>query len=121
MLADLVVAVHLGYLAFVGIGAVLALRWRRLIWPHLAAMAVAFASVAVGFDCPLTRLEKSLRRLAGDRPYAGGFVDHYIVGTYFPRGQDRLAQVVVAGVVVAVYASVVLRRSRARSSASHVG
>ena len=120
MLADLVIVVHLGYLAFVAVGGVLAWRWRRLIRPHLIALTVAFASVAVGFDCPLTNIEKSLRRLAGDRPYAGGFIDHYIVGTLYPRGLDRLAQVVVAVVVVAAYGSVVLRWSRARSNANQL-
>ena len=113
MLADLVVVVHLVYLAFVAVGGALAWRWRRLIWPHLVASAVALVSVTVGFDCPLTNAEKSLRRLAGDHPYEGGFIDHYIVGTVFPRGYDRIVQVAVAFLFVAVYGSLVLRRSRA--------
>src|SRR5205823_3431516 len=85
LLADLVVGVHLVYLAFVAVGGALAWRWRRLVWPHLAALTVAFVSVTVGFDCPLTNVEKWLRRRAGDRPYHGGFIDHYIVGTLVPR------------------------------------
>ena len=43
----------------------------------------------------------------------GGFIDHYIVGTVFPRGYDRIVQVAVAFLFVAVYGSLVLRRSRA--------
>ena len=117
LLADLVVFVHIVYLAFVAVGAVLAWRWRRLIWPHLAALTVAFVSVTVGFDCPLTNVEKWLRRLAGDHPYQGGFIDHYIVGTVVPRGDDRLVQVAIALTALAMYGSVVrsgLRPQRGR-------
>ena len=117
LLADLVVVVHVGYLAFVAVGGVLAWRWRRLIWPHLAALTVALVSVTVGFDCPLTNLEKWLRRLAGDHPYQGGFIDHYIVGTVVPRGDDRLVQVVIALTALAIYGSVVRNGSRSRSKA----
>ena len=120
MLADLVVVAHLGYLVFVAIGGVLSWRSRHLIWTHLAAMTVAVVSVTIGFDCPLTNLEKSLRRLAGDHPYAGGFIDHYVVGTLYPRGHNGLARVAVAVVVLAVYGSVVLHWSRARSNANQV-
>jgi len=120
MLADLVVVAHFGYLVFVAIGGLLAWRWRRLIWPHLVVMTVAVVSVTIGFDCPLTNLEKSLRRLAGDHPYAGGFIDHYIVGTLYPRGHNGLARVAVAVVVLAVYGSVVLHWLRARSNANQM-
>jgi hypothetical protein len=120
VLADLVVVAHLGYLVFVATGGLLAWRWRRVIWPHLVAMTVAVVSVTIGFDCPLTNLEKSLRRLAGDHPYAGGFIDHYIVGTLYPRGHKGLAQVAVGVGVLAIYGSVVLHWSRVRSNANQV-
>jgi uncharacterized protein DUF2784 len=120
VLADLVMVAHLGCLVFVAIGGLLSWRWRRLIWTHLVAMTVAVVSITIGFDCPLTNLEKSLRRLAGDHPYAGGFIDHYIVGTLYPRGHNGLARGAVAVVVVAVYGSVIVHRSRARSNANQM-
>lgn len=116
LLADLVVVLHLVYVAFVAVGAVLAWRWRRLVSLHLVALTVAFVSVTVGFDCPLTNLEKWLRRLAGDHPYEGSFIGHYILGTVFPRGHDRLVQGIVVVVVLVVYGTVVVR-SRSRSNA----
>jgi hypothetical protein len=115
LLADLVVGVHLVYLAFVAIGGALAWRWRRLVWPHLAALTVALVSVTVGFDCPLTNVEKWLRRRAGDHPYHGGFIDHYIVGTLVPRGDDRLVQVVIALTALVLYGSIV-RGGRRRTT-----
>jgi Protein of Unknown function (DUF2784) len=36
LLANAVVLVHLGFIAFVAIGGVLAWRWPRLVWLHLA-------------------------------------------------------------------------------------
>ncbi|TML84711.1 MAG: DUF2784 domain-containing protein [Actinobacteria bacterium] len=122
LLADLVVGVHLVYLAFVAVGGALAWRWRRLVWPHLAALTVAFVSVTVGFDCPLTNVEKWLRRRAGDHPYHGGFIDHYVVGTLVPRGDDRLVQVVIALTALVFYGSVVRsgRLGRARTSPGRV-
>jgi hypothetical protein len=117
LLADLVVAVHLGYLAFVGGGALLAWRWRRLVGPHLAALAAAATSVGVGFDCPLTHVEKWLRRLGGEHPYRGGFIDHYVAGTLSP-GEDRLAQLVVAAVVIGVYGTLAVRHRRTRRGVS---
>jgi hypothetical protein len=72
-LADATVVVYLAYLAFIPVGGVLALRWPRLIGPHLAAVALALVSITIGFDCPLTTWEQSLRRQGGQRPYTTGY------------------------------------------------
>jgi hypothetical protein len=89
LLADAVVLVHLGFIAFVAIGGMLAWRWPRLVWLHLPAAGYALAIVTVGFTCPLTPLEKHLRHLAGQAGYPGGFVDHYLTGGRLPRPADR--------------------------------
>ena len=65
LLADLVVVVHLGFIAFVAVGGFLAWRWPRLLWLHVPAVTYALVIVTVGFDCPLTPLEKHLRHAAG--------------------------------------------------------
>jgi hypothetical protein len=39
---------------------------------------VAAGILAVGYTCQLTVLEAYFRRRAGQQPYPGGFVDHYI-------------------------------------------
>ena len=102
-LADLVVVVHLAYLAFLPAGAVL-VTWRpRLIPLHLGAVAIALASVTVGFDCPLTTGEQTLRRWGGQHPSPGGFVDHYLTGRALTPGADRVAQVAVAVLIAAAY------------------
>ena len=113
-LADAIVVAHLAYLAFVPLGGFFALRWPRLVWAHLAAVAVGLASITIGFDCPLTTWEESSRRRGGQRPYAGGFVDHYLTGRVYPHGDAWVVQVVFGLCVVASYALVVGKRRSSR-------
>ena len=60
----------------------------------------------VGFRCPLTPLEKTLRRNAGDVGFEGGFVEHYIVPVLYPGEFTSRTKIVLAVVVVAVNVSV---------------
>ena len=120
-LADLVVVVHLAYLVFLPAGAVLVARRPRLTPLHLAAVAVAITSVTVGFDCPLTTWEQTLRRRGGQHPYPGGFVNHYLTGTGFPHGADRVAQAAIVVLIGAAYVRLARRRSEAPDPAQADG
>jgi hypothetical protein len=111
-LADAIVVIHLAYLAFVPVGGLLAWRWPRVIWAHLVAVAIGVLSIAVGFDCPLTTWEQSLRRLGGQRPYTAGFVDHYLTGRVYPYGYEWAVQVMFGVCIVASYVYVVRRARR---------
>jgi hypothetical protein len=103
-LADAIVVLHLAYLAFIPLGGFLALRWPRLTWLHLAAVAVGLISITIGFDCPLTTWEQSLRRRGGQRPYTNGFVDHYLTGRVYPHGYAWAVQALFALCAVVPYA-----------------
>jgi hypothetical protein len=105
-LADAIVVLHLAYLLFIPVGGMLVFRWRRLMWPHLAAVALGLISITIGFDCPLTTWEQSLRREGGQRPYANGFVDHYLAGRVYPHGYAWAVQALFALCVVISYAFV---------------
>jgi hypothetical protein len=113
LLADVVLAVHLTFLAAIPLGGILVARYPRLLWPHLACVAVALYSVTVGFDCPLTTWEQSLRRKGGQRPYRDGFVTHYLTGTVYPHGYDWAVQVLFGLCVVTSYAFIGYRRASA--------
>ena len=119
-LADAVLVVHLAYLAFIPLGGFLALRWPRVVWAHIAAVAVALVSITIGFDCPLTTWEQSLRRRGGQSAYRDGFVDHYLTGHVYPHGDAWVVQVVFGVCVVASYA-LMLRRRRGRGRQRLVG
>jgi Protein of Unknown function (DUF2784) len=91
-------------LAFIPVGGMFAIRWPRLTWMHLAAVAIGLISITIGFDCPLTTWEQSLRRHAGQRPYTNGFVDHYLTGRVYPHGYEWAVQALFAVCVVIPYA-----------------
>lgn len=72
--------------------------------------------------CPLTPLEVSLRRAAGQAGYEGGFIAHYVGALVYPQGLTRADQIALGIAVVllnaAAYALVVraARRARRRDS-----
>ena len=110
LLADLVVVVHLGFLVFVAVGALLAWRWRSLLWVHVASLSWAMASITLGLPCPLTTLEKFLRELAGDEVYRGGFVDHYVEDVVYPGSLTPWLHAVALVAIVVGYAGLRHRR-----------
>ena len=116
-LADLVVIVHAAFVAFVVLGAFTVLRWPRLAWVHVPAATWGALIEFAGWVCPLTPLENSLRVRAGGAGYAGGFVEHYVVGTLYPGGLTRPIQWALGAAVLVVnlgtYAFL-LHRRRAR-------
>jgi hypothetical protein len=119
-LADLLVVAHAAFIVFAVAGGLLALRWPRAAWLHLPAVAWAAAVELAGWICPLTPLEISLRRAAGEAGYPGGFVEHYLVPLVYPPGLTRpLGLALGAGVLAAnaaVYAFVLARRRRRQSA-----
>jgi hypothetical protein len=117
LLADALVALHALFVAFVVAGGLLVLRWPRLAFLHLPAVAWGAWIEFTGTICPLTPLENSLRRAAGEAGYAGGFVEHYVLPALYPAGLTPAMQVAFGLAVVAINALVyglAWRRRRAR-------
>lgn len=103
LMADLVVVIHVAFLVFVGAGALLARRRPWLAWLHGPSLIWAVTSITIGLACPLTSLEKLLRRLAGEGAYGGGFVDHYIEGVVFSESLTPSLQAVAFVAIVVGY------------------
>jgi hypothetical protein len=116
--ADAVLLLHLGFIVFVLLGGLLALRWRRVPLLHLPAAAWGVYIELSGGLCPLTPLENRLRVLAGQAGFEGGFIEHYLLPLIYPAGLTRDTQFVLAGVVVIVnllaYGFVLRRRCMRR-------
>jgi hypothetical protein len=110
---------HFAFILFVMLGGLFALRWPRAPWLHIPCFVWGGWIEVSGGICPLTPLEHELRRAAGETPYAGGFIEHYILAIIYPAGLTRTVQLTLAvGLVilnVAVYAWVIRRRMRERS------
>jgi Protein of Unknown function (DUF2784) len=116
LLADLVVVLHVGFVLFVVLGGLFALRWSRAAWFHLPAAIWGAGIEFVQGICPLTPLENHLRKLGGESGYSGGFVEHYVLPVLYPAGLTRGVQLAIGVFVVAfnlvVYAAVWRRRKR---------
>jgi hypothetical protein len=121
VLATLVVAAHLAFIAFVVVGGLFVLRWRKLLYLHLAAVVWAVYVEWSGAICPLTPVENALRAAAGLEAYAGDFVAEYVFPLLYPDGLTRRAQLVIGVVVLAVNGcvyAVLLRQRRSNTFAS---
>jgi len=118
--ADAVMLFHLAFILFVTVGGLFVLRWPKLAWVHLPAVAWGALIELTGWICPLTPLENRLRAAAGDLGYSGGFIERYIVPIIYPAGLTRGTQFGLAAAVVIVnlifYGALVISR---KSRASH--
>ena len=86
--ADLVLYLHVTFVAFVIVALVLIFAgrfagwswirngWFRLV--HLIAIGIVVLQAWLGMICPLTTLERWLRTKAGDAVYPGAFVAHWV-------------------------------------------
>jgi hypothetical protein len=102
VLADGVLVLHGLFIVWAALGALAVWRWPRLALLHLPALAWAVWIEASGGVCPLTPLENSLRRAAGQAGYSGGFIDHYLGGIIYPAGLTRQTQWLVAGALLLI-------------------
>lgn len=102
VLADALVALHLGFVLFVVLGGLLAVRWPRAAILHLPAAAWgAYISLTHGV-CPLTPLENRMRRLGGEAGYDGSFIEHYIVPVLYPEQLTPTLQIFLGTAVIVV-------------------
>lgn len=100
LFADFVVVIHFAFVLFSVLGALLAIRWRRILYLHLPAAVWAAWIEFSGRICPLTPLENWLRLKGGGPSYSGDFVGHYLLSILYPSGLTRKVQFVLGGIVV---------------------
>jgi hypothetical protein len=93
LLADVVLVLHLGVVAFVVGALLLIVLGSRRGWTwvtglgfrlaHLAAIGVVVVQAWLGATCPLTTLESWLRVQAGAAGYERGFIEHWVTQLLF--------------------------------------
>jgi len=118
LLADAVLFLHLSFILFVVLGGLLALKWPWVAWAHLPAAAWGTVVEIMGWICPLTPLEITLRRAAGSVAYDVSFVERYLVPIVYPSTLTREMQMALGLFVLAinlgVYSVVWRRRSEGK-------
>lgn len=116
--ADAVMLLHLGFILFVLLGGLLVLRWPRLAWLHLPAVAWGMAVEFLHLYCPLTPLENHFRQAAGELGYGGGFIEHYLIPLIYPASLTEAIQIGLGLAVLAInlppYLLLTRRRLRPR-------
>ena len=100
--ADGVMLIHFGFIAFALLGSLLLLKWPRLIWVHLPALAWGIYIETSGNLCPLTSIENKYRALAGESTYGEGFITHYLAPVIYPNNFTRGWQYFALGVLLTV-------------------
>ncbi len=86
--ADLLLLVHVLFVAFVVFGLLTVFVGKLVGWPwvrnryfriaHLAAIGVVVSQSWLGRICPLTIWEMALRERAGDAVYSGSFIANWL-------------------------------------------
>jgi hypothetical protein len=132
LLADLIVAVHSAYVAFVVVGQLLILvgllrrwRWVRNWWfriAHLGAIVIVVLETVFNIPCPLTVWEQRLREMAGDEVSRGTFIGdllHNLIFVSAPPWAFTAAYVAFAAVVAATFVLGPPRRRGAARVVTH--
>lgn len=123
--ADAVMLLHLAFVIFVVLGALLVLRYPRIALLHLPAVAWGAWIEITGSACPLTFIESDLRRQAGEAGLPSGFIEHYIYPVLYPPGLTRALQWTLAAIVIAgnlaLYGWILRRRRGGKGDAKTDG
>jgi len=87
-LADLLLFIHVAFVAFVVLGQIWillggALKWNGVRNPwfrlaHLIGIGIVVVQAWLGIICPLTRWEMALREKAGASTYSGSFIAYWM-------------------------------------------
>lgn len=128
ILADILVAIHVGFMVFVVLGQLVILagaiarwNWIRNIWfrcSHLLAISIVAFETIMGISCPLTIWEHDLRLAAGQPVSDATFIGRLMHNLLFydlPPWVFSTAYLTFFGLVVLTF---VLAPPRRRRSAS---
>ncbi|HEX4036582.1 MAG TPA: DUF2784 domain-containing protein [Acidobacteriaceae bacterium] len=121
LLAALVLAIHLTWILFVILGALLTRGRPWLTGFHLASLLWGIIVDVGPWPCPVTLLEQHLESLAGLHAYTGSFLVHYLDAFVYPNLPVSL--IIAFGVAVCcfnllVYALRLFRALRARNASA---
>ena len=85
-LATLTLALHLLFILFCLMGALLCLRNTKWVYLHVPAVIWGAATELWSIVCPLTYLENFLLGKAGELGYNGDFIGEHLLFVIYPAG-----------------------------------
>lgn len=100
--ADSVLALHAVVALFAVVGGLAIPLLPALAWLHVPMVLWSSIVNLAHWTCPLTPLEQSLRKRAGQGSVEGGWIQHYIEPMVRPQGMPRRMEL-IAGVSVLLW------------------
>ena len=82
--AVLALLLHLSFILFVIFGAILILKFKKIIYVHIPAVAWGAYIELSHSICPLTHLENYFLKKAGKDQYSVDFIENYIFKIIYP-------------------------------------
>lgn len=102
LLADLTLIIHLLFIIFVILGALLVIKWKYIMWVHIPC-AIWGSLLEINYwICPLTHLENYFHQQANEAGYTGGFIEHYLIHIIYPPGLTPGLQLILGILVIVI-------------------
>ena len=101
-LATLTLLLHFSFILFVIFGALLLLRFKKIIYFHIPAVAWGAYIELSHSICPLTHLENYFLKKAGKDQYSVDFIENYIFKIIYPPALNYEIQTYLGVILIFV-------------------
>ena len=100
--ATLILLLHFSFILFVIFGALLILRFKKIIYFHLPAVAWGAYIELSHSICPLTHLENYFLKKAGKDQYSIDFIENYVFKIIYPPALNYEIQTYLGVILIFV-------------------
>ena len=100
--AVLALLLHLSFILFVIFGAILILKFKKIIYVHIPAVAWGAYIELSHSICPLTHLENYFLKKAGKDQYSVDFIENYIFKIIYPPALNYEIQTYLGVILIFV-------------------
>ena len=102
ILATLTLLLHFSFILFVIFGALLILRFKKIIYFHIPAVVWGAYIELSHSICPLTHLENYFLKKAGKDQYSVDFIENYIFKIIYPPALNYEIQTYLGVILIFV-------------------
>ena len=100
--ATLALLLHFSFILFVIFGAILILKFKKIIYVHIPAVAWGAYIELSHSICPLTHLENYFLKKAGKDQYSVDFIENYIFKIIYPPALNYEIQTYLGVILIFV-------------------
>ena len=100
--ATLALLLHFSFILFVIFGAILILKFKKIIYVHIPAVTWGVYIELSHSTCPLTHLENFFLKKAGKDQYSVDFIENYIFKIIYPPALNYEIQTYLGVILIFV-------------------